>query len=114
MSLHEREGQRDTQIHTYTYWHILRYMLNTRIEMIKMYFCYIYINISLYGESYMIRKDVFREMESYMSLLERERQRQRERERESYMSLLERERERQTERVRQTERERERERHADT
>ena len=45
MSLHEREGQRDTQIHTYTYtyWHILRYMLNTRIEMIKMYFCYIYI-----------------------------------------------------------------------
>ena len=43
MSLHEREGQRDTQIHTYTYWRILRYMLNTRIEMIKMYFCYIYI-----------------------------------------------------------------------
>ena len=42
MSLHEREGQRDTQIHTYTYWRILRYMLNTRIEMIKMYFCYIY------------------------------------------------------------------------
>ena len=75
MSLHEREGQRDTQIHTYTYWRILRYMLNTRIEMIKMYFCYIYINISLYGESYMIRNDVFRERESYMSLLERERER---------------------------------------
>ena len=79
------------QIHTYTYTYgrILRYMLNTRIEMIKMYFCYIYINISLYGESYMIRNDVFRERESYMSLLERER-----------------ERERQRERVRQTERER--------
>ena len=81
MSLHEREGQRDTQIHTYTYWRILRYMLNTRIEMIKMYFCYIYIyiNISLYGESYMIRNDVFTERESYMSLLERERQRERDR-----------------------------------
>ena len=86
MSLHEREGQRDTQIHTYTYWRILRYMLNTRIEMIKMYFCYIYINISLYGESYMIRNDVFRERESYMSLLEREtdRESQTDRERERH------------------------------
>ena len=89
MSLHEREGQRDTQIHTYTYWRILRYMLNTRIEMIKMYFCYIYINISLYGESYMIRNDVFRERESYMSLLERERETERE-------SQTDRERERDT------------------
>ena len=45
------------------------------------YFCYIFIiNISLYGESYMIRNDVFRERESYMSLLERERERGRERE----------------------------------
>ena len=77
------------QIHTYTYTYgrILRYMLNTRIEMIKMYFCYIYINISLYGESYMIRNDVFRERESYMSLLERETEREsqtdRERERDT-------------------------------
>ena len=71
------------QIHTYTYTYgrILRYMLKC------IFVIYIYINISLYGESYMIRNDVFRERESYMSLLERETEREsqtdRERERDT-------------------------------